>query len=439
VGQEVCQHAARYATPTARAILRGFQAGLARTEPERPRRWKAACQRRIAGLGLRAPEASVQAVDHDHNALGQRAADVHVVVPESSTIPSEGIDIDLPAPLQQRVSKDLLDSCQRLHINAGHPPNADLERVVRLAGGSEEARSAIRCLRCSVCAKLQKVKLPRPARIRDNIGVFSDTVLAGVVFFIKDSQAVTHSFLALWGEGAGNCVVGRLESHRPEDLYSAVETAWLNWAGPPNILVADAEGGISSQHVASVVGRAGALHVLPPRTRLGKKAGRKRRIQQPKAVVKKAVIYRGTQGPEEIAVTGREAASAISQRPGISGLSPHMMLFGQRLRLFGDLNANGEPAGHHPGGDDPASQLPNRLKIRVAARQALEQGQAREPLRKSIGARSRVLTQVAIGGLVFFYRVYDAVRARRLQAARGTHMGPGLVIGQTCGNVGVFF
>ena len=81
---------------------------------------------------------------------------VLMILPESSTIPSEGIDFDLPDELRRRVSKAFLGCCRRLHINSGHPPNADLERVLRLAGGSDDARAVIRYLRCTVCARLQK-------------------------------------------------------------------------------------------------------------------------------------------------------------------------------------------------------------------------------------------------------------------------------------------
>eukprot|EP00974_Lingulodinium_polyedra_P096028 9307108-Lingulodinium_polyedra.AAC.1 len=56
-------------------------------------------------------------------------------------------------------------------------------------------------------------------------------------------------------------------------------------------------------------------------------------------------------------LAGIEAASAVNSRPGPSGISPSMMLFGQRLKLYGELYHEGEPIGHHPDGDDPTSRL----------------------------------------------------------------------------------
>ena len=100
---------------------------------------------------------------------------------------------------------------------------------------------------------------------------------------------------------------------------------------------------------------------------------------------------------------GVEAASAINGRPGPSGVSAAMMLFGQRLKLYGDLYAGGEPAGHHPEGDDPSSALARRFKIRVSARHALERHHAKELLRRAVSARSRVLEEIRVGDIIFFY------------------------------------
>ena len=74
-----------------------------------------------------------EAPDEDDN-------EVCVVVDESTALPSEGIEFDVPPQHIGSMTRSLLSCVRRLHINSGHPPNADLERVVRLAGGSEAAR-----------------------------------------------------------------------------------------------------------------------------------------------------------------------------------------------------------------------------------------------------------------------------------------------------------
>ena len=97
-----------------------------------------------------------------------------------------------------------------------------------------------------------------------------------------------------------------------------------------------------------------------------------------------------------------------------------MMLFGQRLKLYGELYAGGEPAGHHPDAHDPATALARRLKTRVIAKQALEKYHAKELLRRAVSARSRVLEEIRVGEVVFFYRDYPNGKAQRRSAREGS-------------------
>ena len=105
-------------------------------------------------------------------------------------------------------------------------------------------------------------------------------------------------------------------------------------------------------------------------------------------------------------VAGIEAANAVNHRPGPTGMSPAMLLFGQRLKLYGELYADGDGMGHHPDGDDPNSLLARRFKIRMNSRQAAERWFAKEMVRRAVAARSRPLDAVQVGELVFFYRNY---------------------------------
>ena len=126
---------------------------------------------------------------------------------------------------------------------------------------------------------------------------------------------------------------------------------------------------------------------------------------------------------------GIEAAYALNQRPGPTGVSAGMMLFGQRLKQYGELYANGEPAYHHLSGTDGATELGRRMQIRCSAKQATEAHYAKEMVRKTVAARTRTVTKVEVGELVFFYRCYPSVKHQQLQAQRGCYLGPGVVIG----------
>ncbi len=78
---------------------------------------------------------------------GGKVRRVHVIIEESITLPKDGVEFDVGPILKP--PKPLLAAAHRLHINTGHPTNADLERVCRLAGGSPEACALIKGVRCS--------------------------------------------------------------------------------------------------------------------------------------------------------------------------------------------------------------------------------------------------------------------------------------------------
>ena len=55
-------------------------------------------------------------------------------------------------------------------------------------------------------------------------------------------------------------------------------------------------------------------------------------------------------------------------------------------------------------GADSASHMGRRLQIRSATRQAAEAHLAKELVRKSVSARTRIVENTAVGEIVFFYR-----------------------------------
>ena len=123
-------------------------------------------------------------------------------------------------------------------------------------------------------------------------------------------------------------------------------------------------------------------------------------------------------------------------------LVPLCCCFGQRLKLYGELYANGEPAYHHLEGLDASTELGRRLQIRCTARQLTEVHFAKEMVRKSVAARTRITPigdAVGVGELVFFYRKYPSKKNQAAQAARGCYLGPGVVIGHQKKNTWVSF
>ncbi len=121
-------------------------------------------------------------------------------------------------------------------------------------------------------------------------------------------------------------------------------------------------------------------------------------------------VHVGLQGVEDMRLAGIEAASAISHRPGASGASPALLLFGQCAKLFREMYEDGVPAAAHPEADDPSTALARRFRIRLACKQALARYHARDLLRRSVSARARPVKEVEMPTFCLLPTVYYAGR-----------------------------
>ena len=375
---------------------------------------------------------------HEHLCDTALDNETYVIVNEGVDVPPLGISFDLPRESLPQSTKTLLNSVRRLHINTGHPPNSELERIVRLAGGSSIAQQACKGLRCTACAKDARTKLPRPGRVRGHVGEFNSTVWADIGS-VKDKAGTTFDFIVMVDEGTDWTVCSLVEGHGASKLYDSVENHWINFAGPPDMLVADGERGFASQEFVSSLAKAGTMYVPTAAYAPWQKGKVERRTESIKSIIRKVVLLHGLSGAADMRMAGIEAASAINSRPGPTGVSPSMLLFGQRLKLYGELYSGGEPVGSHPDGQDPNGYLTRRFQIREASRRAYEKWHAKELVRRAVSARSRPLGAVSVGEVVFFYRNYPNAKSQKLQAQRGKYLGPGIVIGHQGGNIWVSY
>ena len=144
----------------------------------------------------------------------------------------------MPPEDHKDITKSLLSSIRRLHINSGHPPNAGLARVVGLSGGSDLAQKAIMGLRCTICRKALPAKSPKPGKPRNSFGL-NDSLLADVGFE-RDVDGTKHAFLILLDEGTDWMVCKHLgvgqQTRAAQQLYQAAEDGWISWAGSPDVI-----------------------------------------------------------------------------------------------------------------------------------------------------------------------------------------------------------
>ena len=98
-----------------------------------------------------------------------------------------------------------------------------------------------------ICRKAAPPKSQKPGRDKQNIGQFNDTVLTDVAYE-KDSKDITHGRAVIPDEGTDWCVAKYLGNGKTSgELFRLIEEGWIDWAGPPDVLVADSERGFVSE------------------------------------------------------------------------------------------------------------------------------------------------------------------------------------------------
>ena len=102
-------------------------------------------------------------------------------------------------------------------------------------------------------------------------------------------------------------------------------------------------------------------------------------------------------------VVSYEVAHALNQRAGRLGIPPATRVFGQRMKVCGELMGRWEVV-LHPKVMDEGDELARRSIIRASARAALKEHAASEAIIKAAATRSRPMKAFEPGALCFFYR-----------------------------------
>ena len=138
----------------------------------------------------------------------------------------------------------------------------------------------IKGLHCTICRRSQAPKLARPDHIRHTIGQFNEVVLADL-FYVKDVAAVTHHFMLMIDEGTSFVIIVPCPDHSATNFVNVIETHWLMWAGPPDMVVADGEMGFSSDEFARGLGKADTMYIAVAAYAPGKKESASEQCRRP--------------------------------------------------------------------------------------------------------------------------------------------------------------
>ena len=137
----------------------------------------------------------------------------------------------------------------RMHNNLGHPDSTLLGNVLKDQKWPPEAIEGIKDMHCSACFERQKPRLARPSHLGEP-RQFNDLVAIDSIKW-TNAQGQHFLFYHIIDTGSNYHVAIPCE-HRPnsEQLSQLFNKYWINWAGPPKMLLHDSAGEFCSEEFA---------------------------------------------------------------------------------------------------------------------------------------------------------------------------------------------
>ena len=153
---------------------------------------------------------------------------------ETTVFPSE--EDESMREWRQEFPEKMRRAIIRIHTNLGHPQHSTLAKMISDAGGCEAMIKCATRYPCSVCKRMSRPRLRRPVSV-PRTRQFNDTLLADVHFWNFRGREV--SVYSMIDEATRFHVTQILPSQSARDLYEAIMTAWVKWAGVPRFLLVD--------------------------------------------------------------------------------------------------------------------------------------------------------------------------------------------------------
>ena len=346
---------------------------------------------------------------------------------ESQYEPGDGLamGIEFQVPEGRRLDAGAKAVLKKLHCNLGHPSALDLKRFMRNAGATQELIEAVGWMRCTACAKTQRPRSHRVARIPPHDIQFNDQVMVDC-FQVKDVKHQPHWFMSILDRATMYHQVTLIPDHTPETFIRVFLEYWIKWAGRPLEVSIDLERGFGSQKFADAMGEAGT-NITPI---AGQAHWQHGKIERHGAILKdmlaKVLVQKDVWGKEAVGWAADEVTHCKNALIREHGFSPGQLVFGREPRMYGEIEANREPCAMHFSVGEKGTQLFKRMKLRTQARQSFFQAQSTQLMNQTARNRTRAWHEPQIGDRCFFFR---EVRPKGGKGVVKKWQGPALVVG----------
>eukprot|EP00435_Cladocopium_sp_Y103_P017727 s923_g4.t1 len=323
---------------------------------------------------------------------------------------------------------------KRLHQNLGHPPNADMVRVLRHAQASQEAIDQARSFECSFCKSQVKPGVPLPAQAT-RIHEFNHQLGIDVKNLPGWLPNQKIKALNMVDTASGfQRMVPFFQTEKSELLRQLLAEHWIAWAGPPKEIVLDpAATNLGDPLVVPCEFQ--GCHIRPIAAGAHWQLGKTESHGGWFAHVLGRVIEEHQPRNRDEWLSCVHHTHIKNQMIQVHGFSPQQFVFGKGVHIPEDLLS--EPLSIVPATASLTEEgLAKSQAMRASARVALAKLQDDRALRVALLARPRRSYDFKPGDTVAYWRDQKWTQGQ-LQLG-GRWYGPAVVIGSVGRNLVLF-
>lgn len=237
-----------------------------------------------------------------------------------------------------RLSPEVKTAISRLHKNLGHPPAAELKKLLAMQGVRDDhLLRAVEVLRCETCLRTKMPDRPPPSTSKAEQGYhqFGDLLQADI-FYVRDITGKNFSVLGMICETTHLHAAALVGSRNPAEIADAMFNIWFNPFGLPLTLRVDPDCAFQGEFEQLVGSRGVFIDFIPPEAhnRIGL-------IERHNAVLRdlceRVIEAQGVTGPDQAKQAVSAGVFSMNACTWSSGRPPFVAALGRIPRVGYDL------------------------------------------------------------------------------------------------------
>ena len=334
---------------------------------------------------------------------------------DSSRVP--GFNTDIRFVGGPPMSREMRASIARLHCNLGHPPKAEIVRILAAAGKLDsKILAALDALQCGSCIRMSKAVKPQTSStssVMKYSGCFGDHLQADIIYIrLLDSKA--YPVLGITCMSTNYHAAKVVDNRTPEHVLDVMKEVWYRPFGLPISVQVDPDGcflGPNQEWHQNL----GIEHlVIPPEEawRLGK-IGRRNALVR--TLAERLIDQNGATKKTDLDDILVAVLHSINTSTYSYGRSPCQAVFGRIPRPVGDILSDNQALTISPQVHQGHGALKPEL-LRAEALTALAQFSASQAVKRAILRKTRTqkdLTDLLPGQAVAYWRMSGKARQHK--------------------------